>query len=161
MESLARRAGRRGWGGAVLIVLTAIATVWAGTPAPTPDEIAAECLAEMSGQYDLTIDRLTTEYLSFAGVMSTLPIDTPVPRAFKLFSGECKKLDAIARGGTSKIGKIAAKCLVRLERAEAVQQLLDDVATARDSHVNDLELELRGNYQKEAAERLSEFVQSN
>ncbi len=146
---------------AVGVLLAAIATVWAGAPALTPGEVAAECMADMDEQYALALDRMTTEYLSFAATMNALPIETPVPRAFKLFSGECKKLDAIARGGSSKIQKIGSKCLTKLGRLGAEQQLLDDVATALDGHVDDLAIELRRTYQKEAADRLSTFVQSN
>ena len=161
MDTLRHAAGRRGWRAAVVALLAAIATAWAGVAAPTPDEIAAECLAEMSVQHDLALDRMTTEYLSFAATMSALPIETPVPRAFKLFAGECKKLDAIARGGASKIQKIGSKCLTKLGRVGAEQQLRDDVATALDGYIDSLAVELRGTYQKEAAERLSTFVQSN
>jgi hypothetical protein len=143
MDTLRHAAGRRGWRAGVVALLAAIAT------------------AEMSVQYDLALDRMTTEYLSFAATMNALPIETPVPRAFKLFSGECKKLDAIARGGASKIQKIGGKCLTKLERLGAEQQLLDDVTTARDDHLDSLALQLRRNYQKEAADRLILFVQSN
>lgn len=146
---------------AAVVMLATIATVWAGGPATTPDEIAAECLIDMSEQHGLALDRMTTEYLSFAAKMNALPIETPVPRAFKLFSGECKKLDSIARSASSKIRKIGNKCLARLERLGAESQLLNDVATALDGHIDDLATELRGTYQKGTAERLTTFVQSN
>lgn len=152
---------RRGWVAAVLLMLTTLAPGSAGTPAPTPDEVAAACLSDMDVQYDLAIDRLTTEYLRFVDSFSALPIDTPVPKAFKQFSTECKKLDAIARGGASKIQKLGTKCVAKLEAMQADPQLITDVTTARDDHLTSLALQLRSNYQKSAADRLVTFVQSN
>lgn len=156
-----RRVGRVGLAATAVVLLTVLATAWAGSSAPTPDEIAAAGLLEMSEQHDLAMDRMSSEYLSYAAAMDAMPVDARVPKAFKLFSNECKKLDSIARGGVAKVGKAASRCIAKLQRAGAEQALVDDVTDAREAHIESLAVELRGTYQMQAAEALSAFVQSN
>lgn len=157
---MTKRIGRGGWLAAVG-VLALLSVVWAGSPPATPEELASACIDDMSLLHDQALDRLTSEYLALEGAMNSLPIDTPPPRAFKLFSTGCKRLDAIERSSSSKIVKTASKCLTKLQRMGAAQPLLDDIATARDELTGDLAVQLRQNFQKEAADRLSEFVQAN
>lgn len=161
MRSLAHELGRRGWLVALVAMLAAFAAGFAGTPAPTPEDIAAACLSDMDDVNDITLDRMTTEYLRFVESFSVLPIDTPVPKAFKQFAAECKKLDAIERAGVSKLLKVSNKCLAKLAGVKADPQLITDVTVARDDYLESLALQLRQNYQKSAADRLSTFVQSN
>lgn len=149
-----------GWLAAVVVGLT-FSVVWAGSAGPSPEKLSIACIAEMNEFHDVGIARMTTEYLAFASAMNALAAETPVPKAFKLFSNECRKLDSIERSTASKIQKAAAKCLAKLQRLGAEQSFLDDVEASRDQLTENLASELRQTYQFEAAERLSEFVQAN